>query len=88
MSILFIPGVLEAKKLQQTFGQRLYCHPVYLITYSELQTAVDKGRDRGAALLSRDTGLCMPVLVICCGMALEFSASGRSRQPQLACRPL
>ncbi|EYC37232.1 hypothetical protein Y032_0813g2480 [Ancylostoma ceylanicum] len=45
--------------------------------YRELQTVVDEGRDRSAG-----------TLVVCCGMALKFSAAGRSRQPESACRPL
>ncbi|EYC33059.1 hypothetical protein Y032_0002g579 [Ancylostoma ceylanicum] len=55
----------------------------FLAKYSELQTAIDKGRGRGAAFLGRDTeGL---ALVFCCGMAPEFSDAGRSRQPEPAC---
>ncbi|EYC13043.1 hypothetical protein Y032_0045g1232 [Ancylostoma ceylanicum] len=50
---------------------------------SELQTAVDKGRDCGAAFSGRDTGVCMLALVVCCGVALEAEADNQSRHAEL-----
>ncbi|EYC05160.1 hypothetical protein Y032_0083g1618 [Ancylostoma ceylanicum] len=36
-----------------------------MVTYNELKTGVDKGRDRGVAFSGRKQGLCMLALVVC-----------------------
>ncbi|EYC07819.1 hypothetical protein Y032_0068g145 [Ancylostoma ceylanicum] len=47
--------------------------------YSGLQTAVDRGRDRAQPSWVEVHGLCMLARVVCCYVALEFSAAGRSQ---------
>ncbi|EYB97471.1 hypothetical protein Y032_0140g2161 [Ancylostoma ceylanicum] len=53
--------------------------------YSQLRTVLDKERDRGTAFLGETLGLCTLALVVCCDMALDFSAADGSRQSEPAC---
>ncbi|EYC00814.1 hypothetical protein Y032_0112g273 [Ancylostoma ceylanicum] len=51
-----------------------------MLKYSELRTAVDKGRDHGAAFMGRDAG-CKPALVVCFCLQQRTRVPCRTRQP-------